>query len=46
VAANIETRLHAARAGGEARSHDRDSLRDAGKKRALKQSMELNFIKQ
>jgi general stress protein YciG len=30
AAANIETRLRVAKAGGDARSHDRDSLRDAG----------------
>jgi general stress protein YciG len=30
--ANTETRLHVAKAGGDARSHDRDSLRDAGRK--------------
>ncbi|MDQ6864302.1 MAG: glucose starvation-inducible protein B [Thermoproteota archaeon] len=32
AAANIETRLRVAKAGGDARSHDRDSLRDAGRK--------------
>ncbi len=30
--ANIETRLRVAKAGGDARSHDIDSLRDAGRK--------------
>jgi general stress protein YciG len=32
ASANEETRARVARAGGEARSHDRDSLRDAGRK--------------
>ncbi len=47
-AANTETRLHVAKAGGNAKLHDRDSLRDAvrkGGESVRAEYMALNFIK-